>query len=196
MRNIEDILTIKSNNVKPTGGKILLSEPFLLDYYFKRSVVLLAEHNEEGSFGVIMNKPLSVKLNEVVKDFPDFPGQIYLGGPVQNDSLFFVHTLGDKIEGSSEIIEGLYWGGEMEQIKEMITLNLIKPDQIRFYIGYSGWTSNQLEEELERNSWVVSNEKSSYLLNTKSDIMWAKSLQKLGGSYAFWPNFPNDPGQN
>lgn len=196
MKNIEDILTIKSNNVKPTTGKVLISEPFLLDYYFKRAVVLLADHSEEGTFGVIMNKPLSVKLNEVVSDFPDFEGQIYLGGPVQDDSLFFVHTLGDRIEGSIKVIDGLYWGGKMEIVKEMISQNLIKSDQIRFYIGYSSWTSNQLEEELVRNSWVVTDEKSSYLLNTNAEIMWAKSLQKLGGSYAFWPNFPNDPAQN
>jgi len=196
MKNIEDILKIKSNDIKPTPGKILISEPFLMDYYFKRSVILLADHNEEGSFGVIMNKPLSVKLNEVIKDFPDFASQIYLGGPVQNDSLFFIHTLGAKIEGSIEVVEGLYWGGEMEVIKEMISLNLIKPDQIRFYIGYSGWTSNQLEEELKRNSWVVSTENASYLLNTNADVMWAKSLQKLGSSYALWPKFPNDPAQN
>ena len=84
----------------------------------------------------------------------------------------------------------------IEQIKELISLNMISPEQIRFYIGYSGWTSNQLDEELERNSWVVSIESSDYLLNTDSNLMWAKSLQKLGGSYAFWPNFPNDPGQN
>merc|ERR1712065_46093 len=92
---------------------ILISEPFLLDYYFKRSVVLLCDHSDEGSFGVIMNKPLSVKLNEVVKDFPDFAAPIYLGGPVQNDSLFFLHTIGDKIEGSVEVINGLFWGGDL-----------------------------------------------------------------------------------
>jgi putative transcriptional regulator len=196
MRNIEDILKIKTNNVKPSPGKILISEPFLLDYYFKRSVVLLCDHSDEGSFGVIMNKPLSVKLDEVVKGFPDFAAPIFLGGPVQNDSLFFLHTIGNQIEGSVEVIDGLFWGGDLEQIKEMITLNMISPDQIRFFIGYSGWTSNQLEEELERNSWVVSKESSNYLLNTDSNNMWARSLQKLGGSYAFWPNFPNDPGQN
>ena len=113
MGKIDDIMKIKTNNIKPGRGKILISEPLLMDYYFKRSVVLLAEHNDEGSFGVIMNKPLAVKLNEVVKDFPEFDSEIYLGGPVQSDSLFFIHTLGDKIEGSQEIIEGIYWGGEV-----------------------------------------------------------------------------------
>lgn len=193
MGKIDDIIKIKTNNIKPARGKILISEPLLMDYYFKRSVVLLAEHNDEGSFGVIMNKPLSVKLNEVVKDFPDFDSEIYLGGPVESDSLFFIHTLGDKIEGSQEIIDGIYWGGKMESIKEMISLDLIKPEEIRFYIGYSGWSPKQLDEELVKNSWVVSLEKASYLLNTKPSILWKLSLEKLGEVYSQWTKFPDDP---
>lgn len=193
MGKIDDIIKIKTNNIKPSRGKILISEPLLMDYYFKRSVVLLAEHNDEGSFGVIMNKPLSVKINEVVKDFPDFDCGIYLGGPVQSDSLFFIHTLGDKIAGSQEIIDGIYWGGEMESIKEMIILNLIKPDEIRFYIGYSGWSSKQLDEELVKNSWVVSLVKASYLLDTNPSALWKQSLEKLGENYTQWTKFPDDP---
>lgn len=193
MGKIDDIIKIKTNNIKPARGKILISEPLLMDYYFKRSVVLLAEHNDEGSFGVIMNKPLSVKLNEVIKDFPEFDSEIYLGGPVESDSLFFIHTLGDKIEGSQEIIDGIYWGGEMESIKEMISLDLIKPEEIRFYIGYSGWSPKQLDEELVKNSWVVSLEKASYLLNTKPSILWKLSLEKLGEVYSQWTKFPDDP---
>ncbi len=193
MGKIEDILKIRSNNIKPGRGRILISEPLLMDYYFKRSVILLAEHNEEGSFGVIMNKPLSVRLNEVVKDFPHFNSEIYLGGPVQSDSLFFIHTLGEKISGSHEIIDGIYWGGEMEVVKEMISLNLINPDEIRFYIGYSGWSPNQLEEELERNSWVVSLVKANYLLKTNPGLLWKRSLEKLGEEYAMWIKYPDDP---
>ena len=196
MGKIEDILTIRSNDIKPGRGRILISEPLLSDYYFKRSVILLAEHNDEGSFGVIMNKPLAVRLNEVVKDFPDFNSEIYLGGPVQNDSLFFIHTLGDKIGGSHEIINGIYWGGDMETVKELITLNLIKPDEIRFYIGYSGWSPKQLEGELIKNSWVVSYVNANYLLNTSPALLWQRSLEKLGDEYALWPTFPVDPNQN
>ena len=196
MRNLEDILTIKTNNIEPGRGKILISEPFLLDYYFKRSVILLAEHNEEGSFGVIMNKPLDVKFNEVIKDFPEFNCQIYLGGPVENDSLFFIHTLGDKIESSMEIIDGIYWGGEMEAIKEMIVTKTLNPEHIRFYIGYSGWSPEQLDGELIKNSWVVSRVKKDYLLNTKPDLLWKSALEKLGGDYTLWPTFPDDPMNN
>ena len=196
MSDIENLIIIKTNNIKPGKGKLLISEPFLLDYYFKRSVVLLAEHNEEGSFGIIMNKPVSAKFNEIVKNFPEFNAQLYLGGPVKSDSLFFIHTLGDRIEGSLEIIDGLYWGGNIEAIKEMITLNILNPADIRFYIGYSGWTANQLDAELKRNSWVVSRAKVDQLLNTQPNKLWSLSLQNLGKEYALWTNFPSDPSMN
>jgi len=196
MSDIENLIKIKTNNIKPGKGKLLISEPFLLDYYFKRSVVLLAEHNEEGSFGIIMNKPVSAKFNEIVKNFPEFKAQLYLGGPVKNDSLFFIHTLGDRIEGSLEIIGGLYWGGNIEAIKEMITLNILNPADIRFYIGYSGWNANQLDAELKRNSWVVSRAKVDQLLNTQPNKLWSLSLQNLGKEYALWTNFPSDPSMN
>ena len=196
MSDIENLIKIKTNNIKPGKGKLLISEPFLLDYYFKRSVVLLAEHNEEGSFGIIMNKPVSAKFNEIVKNFPEFNAQLYLGGPVKSDSLFFIHTLGDRIEGSLEIIDGLYWGGNIEAIKEMITLNILNPADIRFYIGYSGWNANQLDAELKRNSWVVSRAKVDQLLNTQPNKLWSLSLQNLGKEYALWTNFPSDPSMN
>jgi putative AlgH/UPF0301 family transcriptional regulator len=102
MENLDDILHIKGNNVKPAPGKILISEPFLYDHYFKRSVVLLADHNKEGSFGVIINKPMAVDFNEVVKDFPGFVDDLYLGGPVSTNNLFYVHTLGDQITAARQ----------------------------------------------------------------------------------------------
>jgi putative transcriptional regulator len=196
MRKLGDILSIKTNNIEPGKGKILISEPFLGDYYFKRSVVLLADHNEEGSFGLILNKPLDIKLGEIVTDFPEFDALIYLGGPVESDNIFFIHTLGEQIEGSLEIIDGLFWGGKLEVVKEMMLLKKISPAEIRFYIGYSGWSPKQLEEELARNAWVVSRTNSNEILKTKPKLLWEKSLEKLGGDYLYWPKFPVDPMQN
>lgn len=196
MKNLEDILKIKSNDVKPTRGKILISEPFLIDYFFKRAVVLLADHNEEGSFGIIINKPVDAAFNEVVKDFPNFDAPLFLGGPVQNDSLFFIHTLGATIEGSMEIVKGIHWGGDIEQVREMISINQLKPDNIRFFVGYSGWSSKQLDSELKRNSWVVSDITAAQIMNTHPGKMWDKSLLRMGGDYKFWVNLPNDPGVN
>jgi putative transcriptional regulator len=196
MKDIHDLLKIKTNNIKPARGKILISEPFLLDYFFKRSVILLAEHNDEGTFGLIVNKPVKARFNDVVKGFPEFNSRIFLGGPVQSDSVFFIHTLGKEVDESVEIIPGIYWGGDIERIKEMIGLSMIKPSQIRFFIGYSGWSPNQLDEELERNSWVVANVTADDLLRTTPSMLWSRSLRRLGDEYAHWNKFPDDPSEN
>jgi putative transcriptional regulator len=196
MKDIHDILKIRTNDVKPARGKILISEPLLLDYYFKRSVILLAEHNEEGSFGVIINKPVKARFNEVIRDFPEFNATLYLGGPVQGDSLFFIHTLGSKIENSYEVIDGLYWGGDIETVREMIALKVIGPGDIRFFVGYSGWAPQQLEGELERNSWVVSHLDAGKVMTSNPSMLWSQTLKDLGREYAYWTRFPDDPSLN
>lgn len=196
MTDINKILKIKTNDMRPSRGKILISEPLLSDNYFKRSVVLLAEHNEEGSFGIILNKPIDNKFNEILSDFPDFSGPLYLGGPVSNSSLFFIHTLGDMIDNSQEIMNGLYWGGDIEAVRELLMLKKIDVNQIRFCVGYSGWGSNQLEEELKRNSWLVSSLPAELLLNTSPDDLWEFALNSLDEEYTYWTNFPTDPGMN
>lgn len=193
MTDINDILKIKTNNLKPSKGKILISEPFLLDFYFKRSVVLLAEHNEEGSFGLILNKPVDITLSEMVEGFPDFHAPVYLGGPVKNDNLYFIHTLGNKIENSLKILDGLFWGGDIEHIKELILLGKIDATQIKFFVGYSGWVSKQLEAELSKNSWLVSNINQQQVMNNNTDSLWKSTIEKLGGDYTYWTNFPSDP---
>ena len=196
MEEFDDIIKIKTNNIKPGPGKILISEPFMFDYYFKRSVILLAEHNEEGSFGVIINKPMVVDFNEIIKDFPSFTSKVYLGGPVITDSLFFIHTMGDVVEDSMPIVEGLYWGGDLNQVKEMMLLNQIDDSKLKFYIGYAGWSPKQLDEELKRNSWVVSTIKSNQVMESDPDKLWKDTLLKLGGDYQMWTKYPTEPTMN
>jgi len=196
MKDINRLVQIKSNNLKPKAGRLLISEPFMGDYYFGRSVVLLVEHNEEGSFGVVLNKLIEAPLNEVLKGLPPFDSKIYLGGPVDTSSTFYVHSLGNKIEGSMDIGNGLFWGGDIEIIKEMILLNQLNSNNIRFFIGYSGWEANQLEGELESNSWIVSTETDKSILNLPIKDMWKSCLQNLGSVYNYWSKFPIDPGMN
>ena len=136
--------------IKPKQGIILISEPSLHDFYFRQSIVLLAEHNEEGSFGIIINKPIEVRLNDLLKNFPDFNAPVYLGGPVKTDSIFYLHTK-PKIEGSLEIMKGLYWGGDIETIREMINLNQISENEIRFYVGYQAGTLHSLTVRSRKN---------------------------------------------
>jgi putative transcriptional regulator len=196
MKEIDKFIQIKANDLKPSKGRLLLSEPFMGDYYFGRSVILLAEHNEEGSFGIIMNKPVTAGFNEVLKNFPEFNAQIYLGGPVETNSLFYVHTIGEQLEGAVEIIKGLYWGGDLEALKEMIILGTIQPADIRFYLGYSGWGANQLDGELKRNSWVITRTTKKRLLNLNPMTMWESLLRQMGEEYKYWTKFPVDPGMN
>ncbi len=196
MEEFNDIIKIKTNNVRPGPGKILISEPFMFDYYFKRAVVLLAEHNKEGSFGVIINKPMAVSFNEVIKEFPAFSAKIYLGGPVKTDSIFFIHTLGDEIEDSMPIVKGLYWGGDLNQVKEMILLNKVDESNLKFYIGYSGWMPKQLDMELKRDSWVVSTINSDQVMSADPDKLWKDTLLNLGGDYKMWTKFPTEPTMN
>ena len=196
MKEIDRFIQIKTNDLSPSKGRLLISEPFMGDYYFGRSVILLAEHNEEGSFGVILNKPVSAKFNEVLKDFPDFDATMYLGGPVETDSLFYIHTLGEQLEGATEILDGLYWGGDIEVLKELILLKKIDSKDVRFFIGYSGWGAEQLNTELKRNSWVITRSSKKRVLSTDPMMMWEKFLSKMGDNYKYWNKFPIDPTMN
>ena len=178
----------------PSRGKLLISEPTLRDFYFSRSVVLLAEHSEEeGSVGLILNKPINLKIKDVVKEFPTNEFPLFLGGPVHPDRLFYLHTLGERVAGSMEIIKGLFWGGEIEKLMELIDLNLVSPDEVRFFIGYSGWEPKQLDRELKEDSWIVTQCTLETVMGCTPDKLWGNMLKELGDDYAIWSNYPTDP---
>ncbi len=197
MTQFDKLIKIKSNNVKPTSGKILISEPFLNDFYFRRSVILLIEHNKEGSFGIIVNKPIQISLKEAIKDFPEFDTHIYLGGPVKTDQIFYLHTQGEAIEGSQKITDdGVYWGGDLEIVKELISVKAIEPKDIHFFLGYSGWVPKQLESELKTNSWLVANTSAAEVFNPQPETLWKNIVNRLGEPYALWSQYPSDPNLN
>ncbi|MFA6923791.1 MAG: YqgE/AlgH family protein [Bacteroidales bacterium] len=181
---------------EPVKGRLLLSEPFLNDFFFKRSVILLAEHNEEGSYGLIINKPANVKIKEILPDFPEFDASVYIGGPVKTDSLFFIHTLGSQIANSELIVEGIYWGGNFDDLKKLISDNNILPTEIKFFIGYSGWTPKQLEKELKENSWVITDSDKTQIMKTDNSDLWNNVVKSMGKEYAVWVNYPVHPSLN
>lgn len=182
--------------LKPAPGRLLISEPSLQDVFFKKSVVLLAEHNDEGSFGLIINKPVSVRLPEVVKDLQDFDVRLFLGGPVKTDSLFFIHTHGDQVEGSLKILPGIYWGGDLDQVRELMKSGVISQNDIRFFIGYSGWATDQLNQEMEINSWIVAETNEKQIIASDPETLWQKLMRSMGQEYEIWANFPADPSLN
>ncbi len=182
---------------KPEKGSLLVAEPFLDDPNFRRSIILLTEHNKDGSVGFVINKPLELKLDEIIVDFPSFDTLVYHGGPVQEDNLYFIHNKGDLLPGSERINDKLYWGGDLESLKGLIRCNnLITSDDIRFFLGYSGWSIGQLLNEISENSWMVLKNATVNILKDEPREMWKKTLMKMGGKYSLWANSPSDPSLN
>ncbi|NDV82879.1 YqgE/AlgH family protein [Bacteroides sp. 51] len=192
-----NIFKIESNNVLPSRGKILISEPFLNDDTFGRSVVLLVDHTAGGSMGLIMNKMLPLTLNQIIKEFRSIEEEIlvYKGGPLSSDTLFFIHTL-SEIPGALTISKGLYLNGNFDAIKDYVTEGNPIRGHIRFFLGYSGWEEDQLAREIKENTWLVGKGEILDLMNEKVNSLWKKSLGKLGSKYETWSRFPQIPSLN
>lgn len=191
-----DIFKIDHNNIKPRQGRVLISDPFLNDAYFKRSVVLLTEHNSKGSVGFVLNKPVDVGIDEILADFPSLDTGISVGGPVGTNSVHYIHGLGNIIPNSVKIMPDIWWGGDFDYVKELIKSRSLDKNQIRFFVGYSGWEPKQLEREISENSWVVRELDSALIMNSRSRESWQTVLQVLGGKYKLWTNFPENPVMN
>ena len=141
---------------KPEKGSLLIAEPSIIgDISFNRAVILLADHNALGSVGFILNKPLDYNLRDLI-DGTESEFRIYNGGPVEQDNLYFIHKSPELIPNSIEISNGIFWGGDFNVVLDLINDDKISKDDIRFFLGYSGWAEQQLANELESNAWVVS----------------------------------------
>jgi len=186
-----------TNQAAPAAGDVLLSEPFMDDPYFGRKVVLLCEHNDEGSFGFVLNNYVDVSLNEVMDDLPAVASRISVGGPVKNSNLYYIHTRED-IPESVPVVDGVFMGGDFEVIKELIQSNRIDASQIRFFIGYSGWSPAQLNEEIQSRSWFVSRAAKLDIMRTDEDneSYWKRLITDMGDGFEHIANAPSDPSLN
>ncbi|MFC2112736.1 YqgE/AlgH family protein [Bacteroidota bacterium] len=190
-----DFFSIDNNKVAKQG-RVLISEPFLNDTYFRRSVVLLTEHTEEGSVGFVLNKPVDLAVNDVLNDFPEIDTEVSIGGPVNTNTIHYIHTLGKKIPNSVKVLDNLFWGGDFEVIKDMISAGQIKGSEIRFFLGYAGWSPKQLDNELSENAWLVSEMKPDHIMQGPGDNLWKEILERSGDKYKTWVNFPENPSLN
>lgn len=188
---------IESNNSTPSRGKILISEPFLRDPNFSRSVILLIDHTEEGSMGLIMNKSSSLTLNSIVKEFKLLEKiPLYKGGPMGTDTLFYLHTL-NNIEGALKLGKGMFLNGDFDAIRKYILEGNPIEGHIRFFLGYSGWQDKQLNQEIKENTWMIGKSEITNLISTDEiSCMWKNELSKLGGKYEAWSRFPLIPSLN
>lgn len=178
-------------------GNILIAKPFLQDGYFKRSVIYMCEHNAEGSLGFIINKPQGLLLKDVFPHLKHGNFPLFEGGPVSSNQLFYTHTLGKKLTDSLEVSKGVYWGGNFFELCYFIEHGKISTHQIRFYIGYSGWSKGQLEQEMDAESWVIGkNPRYEELIKVIPDEMWGFELMKINPGYRAFSDFAFDPSLN
>jgi putative transcriptional regulator len=178
------------------SGTLLIAEPFLGDPNFERSVILLCNHNDEGSFGFILNQISKINLQEIQEDelYVDMP--LYIGGPVEQNTLHFIHCIPEQIEGSIPIVSDLSWSGNFEQIKSLLNLGKINEQDIRFFAGYSGWSAGQLQDEYDENAWIVTEADADFVFKTPAKNFWREILKKMGGKHKAIAHYPTDPRLN
>lgn len=185
------------SKLEPALGRLLISEPFLKDPNFKRSVVLMAEHGEEGTFGFVLNQPSAFLLKDLVPDLGEANYPVFIGGPVEVDTIHFIHRCYDKLNSGEEIAKGIYWGGNFEALKILVNGNSITQNEVKFFLGYSGWSEGQLLEEIKENTWIVSDKYHPDLVFSQNDEeLWKEVIINLGDKYAHVSNFPSDPSLN
>jgi len=194
MENLTDILNITYNNVRPKKGKILISQPFMSDGCFKRSVVLLTEISKDAAIGFVLNKPLLIAIDDLTDDFPEGDFQLSIGGPVATNTLHYLHTFA-HIPEAIEVVNGVYWGGNIEVVRQLLSISIMKSEHIRFFLGYSGWSAGQLEKELMNNSWLVGDVRPAQIICPSRDL-WQESVKNMGEPYQLWTTFPENPGYN
>ena len=182
--------------ISPAENTFLIADPFLKDDNFLRSVIYLCNHNKEGSFGLILNKPFEFTLNQLITGIESHPIPVCMGGPVGLDTIHFLHQYHDEIPDSQRLSDDVSWGGDFETVKNMILLNQIDLEKIKFFIGYSGWTANQLENEIEEKTWLTSTASRNIIFNTSTTDIWKKSILALGSDYEQLANYPIDPQLN
>jgi len=190
-----DFFKIEHQNIVPATGTILISEPFSNDAYFKRSVVLLTLNDEEGSVGFILNKNVEIPLIDIFGEDIKLDVSVSIGGPVSIDRIDYLHTLGSQIPESKHIVGDIYWGGNFEVVMKLMRLNAIRSDQIRFFLGYSGWSKGQLKSEIDNKYWLVSNADKKTVMKKDSNY-WRNTLERMGKNYNAWLNVPEDPQLN
>ena len=181
--------------MNPVPGILLVAPPMVRDPNFARTVVLLCEHGESGSFGLVLNRPLSVDLSDIL-DGLQGDGLVSMGGPVQKDTLHYLHRHGDMVEDAAEVTDGVYWGGDFAAVRILVDTQITSQHSLRFFLGYAGWSAGQLESEIEAGGWFLTQAKPAFVFHSDPKSLWRDVLRHMGGEYALLVNFPDHPRVN
>jgi len=178
-------------------GTLAISAPMMQDPNFRRTVILICEHQpDEGSFGLILNREIDVQLGDVMEGVFAHDPSLYLGGPVQRETLHYVHARPDDIPGGIPLPGPVTWGGNFERVQELAQRGDVSDDDIRFFLGYAGWGPGQLEDELDEDAWILAPSAADLIFEADPDQLWRTVLRQMGGEYAVLANFPDDPRMN
>jgi putative transcriptional regulator len=182
-------------------GTLLISQPFLGDPNFERSVVLLCRDNPaEGSFGLVLNRQTNLTLGDVLElplgaVSPAARLPLYLGGPVQPDTLHYLHRRAD-VPGATDLGQEVFWGGDFEVLLGLLLSGDVGDDGIRLFVGYSGWSEGQLVGELEQQVWITQPASAGKVFTLTTDAFWREILREKGGRFKMLSNYPIDPRLN
>ncbi len=182
--------------VQPGPGILLIADPFLKDPNFLRTVVLLCEHEQTGTVGFVLNKKYELTLDQLIDGMEAHPLTVYNGGPVQPDTLHFLHQYPNLIPGSCKVSDDIYWGGNFETLSALIKTNSIDPEKIKLFVGYSGWGAGQLQDELTEKTWLTVPTNCNLVFHTTETEIWKQSLTLLGGEFERMIHYPLDPRLN
>lgn len=177
-------------------GKLLVADPFLHDENFNKSVVLLASYDEQSAAGFVLNHPLQLKLEEVMPEFAGLDIDLYSGGPVEPDTLHYLHATKGMVEGAMHVSSFLSWGGDLQHVLELLRTGRLSPSQIKFFSGYSGWGLGQLESELQAKAWFIADLRPDYIFSKDEELLWKRVMTGMGDDYAMLTNAPTDPRWN
>jgi putative transcriptional regulator len=175
------------------AGKLLVSVPLTGDVFFDRSVILLVEHNQEGSFGIMLNKSLPITLKDLFPQTHNEHIPIFWGGPVDANYLFFLHSYGSLFKGSLPVCENIYYGASAADLLHSIKKELLDENLIRFYLGYTGWIGGQLEAEINQKLWVIADCDDKNFFGKHNNLTWNSVVETLGARFSFWLNTPEEP---
>lgn len=180
-----------------TPGTLLVSAPVMQDPNFRRTVVLLCDHTPEGSFGLVLNQPTDLHLGDVMDNYFVHDPQLFLGGPVQRETLHFVHRYADAIPESISVLPGVQWGGSYDSVEALVQNEKPDTDALRFFLGYTGWSPGQLAREVEEDDgWILTEGRAEWVFQTNPEMLWSRVMRAMGGEYALLSTFPDDPRMN
>ena len=176
-------------------GQLLVAGPALVDPNFRRTVVLIGEHGDEGAMGVVLNRASETLVEDAVPPMAPLTAPdelVFLGGPVQPEAVVVLADFADVEQAEVAVVDSIgFLPGEIEDTSALGELR-----GVRIFAGYAGWAPGQLEEELAERSWVVLPARSSDVFTNAPDGLWTEVLRRHGGGLAVLALLPEDPHAN